>query len=219
MYRAAGAALAAISFLFLYLPVQADNLSGTVRVIDGDTIWIDETKVRLFGIEAPERYQKCMKDGGLWDCGDWAAKKLRDRFDGAMATCDELGVDGYGRTEAKCWVNGKDLGGFLVAAGAAVADVDYSTDYIELEKVAASNNMGLWQADYHDRDEFRSQFNTTNKVIGDCVIKGNISGGGHIYHLPGQYDYERTQINEHKGERWFCTEAEAIAAGWRAAKR
>ena len=51
------------------------------------------------------------------------------------------------------------------------------------------------------------------------MIKGNISGNGRIYHMPGQYDYARTRINTGKGERWFCSEAEARAAGWRAAKR
>lgn len=49
-----------------------------------------------------------------------------------------------------------------------------------------------------------------------CRIKGNISESGRIYHVPGSEWYERTQINPAKGERWFCTEAEAKAAGWRA---
>jgi len=52
-----------------------------------------------------------------------------------------------------------------------------------------------------------------------CVIKGNISARGErIFHLPGQQYYSRTAINEAKGERWFCSKAEAIAAGWRASK-
>lgn len=50
----------------------------------------------------------------------------------------------------------------------------------------------------------------------NCRIKGNISESGKIYHVPGSDWYERTQINPAKGERWFCTEAEAKAAGWRA---
>lgn len=53
-----------------------------------------------------------------------------------------------------------------------------------------------------------------------CVIKGNRSGSGNrIYHMPGQADYDRTVISESKGERWFCSETEARAAGWRRAKR
>lgn len=52
---------------------------------------------------------------------------------------------------------------------------------------------------------------------GNCRIKGNINARGErIYHLPGSRSYEATKINNSKGERWFCTEAEARAAGWRA---
>jgi len=53
-----------------------------------------------------------------------------------------------------------------------------------------------------------------------CNIKGNInSSGERIYHVPGQEHYVRTQITLNKGERWFCSEAEALAAGWRPALR
>lgn len=52
-----------------------------------------------------------------------------------------------------------------------------------------------------------------------CQIKGNISGSGKIYHLPGSDSYDRTKIDESKGERWFCTEEEARAAGWRARRQ
>ena len=52
-----------------------------------------------------------------------------------------------------------------------------------------------------------------------CRIKGNISGSGRIYHVPGSRSYESTVIDESKGERWFCTEDEARAAGWRAPKQ
>jgi endonuclease YncB( thermonuclease family) len=51
---------------------------------------------------------------------------------------------------------------------------------------------------------------------GGCLIKGNISENGHIYHVPGSRSYNATKIDESKGERWFCTEEEARAAGWRA---
>ena len=50
-----------------------------------------------------------------------------------------------------------------------------------------------------------------------CLIKGNInSKGSKIYHVPGTSSYKSTKIDTSQGERWFCTEAEAIAAGWHA---
>ena len=52
-----------------------------------------------------------------------------------------------------------------------------------------------------------------------CSIKGNISSGGEkIYHVPGSSSYSATKIDPTKGERWFCTQAEAVANGWRAPK-
>ena len=55
---------------------------------------------------------------------------------------------------------------------------------------------------------------------GQCNIKGNISvrSGERIYHVPGQEYYDETEIRPSQGERWFCSEAEARAAGWRRSK-
>lgn len=57
-------------------------------------------------------------------------------------------------------------------------------------------------------------------IAGSCNIKGNISlnTGQKIYHVPGQEHYSETRISTDKGERWFCSEAEARAAGWRRAR-
>ena len=54
-----------------------------------------------------------------------------------------------------------------------------------------------------------------------CKIKGNISidTGERIYHVPGQKYYQQTRISPEYGERWFCSEAEARAAGWRKSRR
>ena len=61
----------------------------------------------------------------------------------------------------------------------------------------------------------------TSATKPECVIKGNISvnSGTRIYHLPGMEYYELTIINPSRGERWFCTESEAIANGWRKSLR
>lgn len=58
-------------------------------------------------------------------------------------------------------------------------------------------------------------------VVPGCTIKGNISeiGGEKIYHVSGQAFYVATRIDPIAGERWFCSEAEARAAGWRRARQ
>lgn len=62
--------------------------------------------------------------------------------------------------------------------------------------------------------------NGCTSQISGCNIKGNISinTGEKIYHLPGMEYYNETIIRPEYGERWFCTEQEAIANGWRKAK-
>ena len=61
---------------------------------------------------------------------------------------------------------------------------------------------------------------SNNPTTAGCAIKGNISSDGkRIYHVPGQTWYDRTRIDRENGERWFCSEAEARAAGWRRARR
>ena len=55
--------------------------------------------------------------------------------------------------------------------------------------------------------------------VSACTIKGNVSTQGErIYHVPGQKYYDETQISATHGERWFCSEQEARAAGWRKSK-
>ncbi|QEN84734.1 hypothetical protein FZC33_00095 [Labrys sp. KNU-23] len=60
----------------------------------------------------------------------------------------------------------------------------------------------------------------TSSPAPSCNIKGNISvSGERIYHVPGQKYYTKTVITSRTGERWFCSEADARAAGWRRSKR
>ena len=61
---------------------------------------------------------------------------------------------------------------------------------------------------------------TTQPDSERCSIKGNIGKNGtRIYHVPGGRYYEQTRINTSKGERWFCTESDARAAGWRRSRQ
>jgi len=57
---------------------------------------------------------------------------------------------------------------------------------------------------------------TAGSAAGECRIKGNVGASGRVYHLPGSGSYDKTVISASKGERWFCSEEEARAAGWRA---
>ena len=86
------------------VPVVA-GITGTVRVIDGDTLDVGQTRIRLHGIDAPEIDQSCTTlTGQNWACGDWITRQVRDRYQGAVAECDAIDIDRYGRTVARCFL-------------------------------------------------------------------------------------------------------------------
>lgn len=206
--------------LSLALPVAA-QVSGRVHVIDADTIDVGGTRVRLHAIDAPEQDQMCETEHGVpFACGAWASAQVAQAFEGAQARCAPTDIDKYGRTVARCQVNGQDMGQQIVANGWAFAYRQYGLDYDLDEKGASVTDRGL----HGFRVQSPAQFRKTRAkgripIDPRCRIKGNISKNGQIYHVPGQEFYEQTGINEKRGERWFCSENEAVRAGWRRARR
>src|SRR6056297_357758 len=208
------------------LTATAQGFGGTVRVVDGDTLDVGGLRVRLHGVDAPELGQRCTNaDGARWDCGTWAADELRRRIGGRSARCEAVDTDRYGRTVATCSVAGQDVGRMLVSDGLALAYRKYSMAYDLDEKRAVIAGRGLhahrFDRPAEHRKAVREERAADNAAPNpDCAIKGNISRSGkRIHHLPGQADYDRTVIRPEQGERWFCSEAEARAAGWRRARR
>jgi endonuclease YncB( thermonuclease family) len=195
------------------------NPSGTIRVIDADTLDVGGDRVRLYGIDAPEIGQPCVLAGRTIDCGRWVSGLVKARFEGQRARCTTRDIDRYGRQVATCDVGGVDMGAVIVGEGWAIAYRRYSEMYDLDEKAAAVAGRGLWAATMEEPESFRATGNAAPAAPDQaCNIKGNISGNGRIYHRPGNRDYDRTVINESQGERWFCSTAEAEAAGWRAAR-
>ncbi len=194
---------------------------GRISVTDADTIVVGGTVVRIFGIDAPEVDQPCTRPGGeTWACGAWAAAEVRRQFQGRRATCRTLDTDRYGRSVARCSVGGEDLGAMIVGQGLATAYLRYSRDYIDIEKAAMVAGRGIFGSDLAAPQAFRAARSPApTPAPAECAIKGNISSGGRIYHMPGQENYAATRISPDRGERWFCSEAEARAAGWRKARR
>lgn len=194
---------------------------GPVRVIDADTFDIGApVNIRLLGIDAAEGEQTCRaSDGATVACGAIATETARSLYQGRIAHCDVQAYDRYDRALAICTVDGVDVNGDLVRRGLARI---YRTDrtYFEEQKEAVLLSRGLWAFDMQDpaawRAERRQQRAADFAPQGRCEIKGNISENGRIYHRPGDLHYDRTRINERRGERWFCSEGEARAAGWRA---
>ena len=98
----------------------------------------------------------------------------------------------------------------------------YSTTYVPHEDGARVARAGMWQGSFVPPWDWRrgQRLEATASEPNDCPIKGNVSSKGErIYHVPGGRYYDRTRIDPSKGERWFCSEAEAQGAGWRRSRQ
>ncbi|WP_299656534.1 thermonuclease family protein [uncultured Jannaschia sp.] len=211
--------------LFAAGAVTADTgptITGLADVIDGDGLKIGPVAIRLHGIDAPEAGQTCPRaGGGTWSCGKDAAQLLDDLAGGREVVCTALDGDPYGRIVASCAVGGRDVATGIMRAGLAWAYVEYSDDYVAIEAEAKAAGLGVWQAAAEAPWDYRADRwgRAVEASPSGCPIKGNISASGErIYHTPWSPYYGRTQISEAQGERWFCDEAAAQAAGWRSAE-
>jgi endonuclease YncB( thermonuclease family) len=203
-------------------PALAGTLTGKARLLDGDTIEISGQVIRLHGIDAPETSQRCFDARNrAYACGVEALDGLRALIGGAKVTCTGSEHDRYDRLIATCTARGRDLNRTMVAQGLAVAFRRFSDDYLPEELEALKAARGIWQGQferpYLERE--RRWSDAVSQSPNGCPIKGNISNRGRIYHTPYSRHYAKTRINTSKGERWFCSEAEALAAGWRAPYR
>jgi endonuclease YncB( thermonuclease family) len=201
-----------------------ERITGRPSIVDGDSFEIGTVGVRLFGVDAPEGRQSCTRGGREWSCGDAAARELRRIVGSRDVTCERRDVDTYGRIVATCRVGTTDLGAAIVRAGFAVAYRRFSDAYLDEEREARSARRGVWAGEFTPPEEYRrderpaqrAQAEPTGRRDG-CSIKGNINARGEkIYHARDSGSYEETEIDESRGERWFCTESEARSAGWRA---
>lgn len=202
--------------------MAAGRVSGPADVVDGDGLRIGPVAIRLYGIDAPELGQRCAAQRkGTWQCDEAAADRLADLVMGGDVDCEPLDRDAYGRIVARCSVEGVDVAETLVSEGLVWAFRRYSADYVSLEEDARSGGRGIWQAPTEAPWDYRANHweRAAAEAPDGCPIKGNINAEGEqIYHTPWSPWYGRTKISEASGERWFCDETEAVAAGWRAAR-
>ena len=198
-----------------------------VNVVDGDTIDVllggEERRVRYIGVDTPETVDPRRPVGCF---GAEAGARNRELVDGKTVGMerDVSETDDFGRLLRYVWLGGPSTGSGqavmvnaqLVEEGYATAaafppDVKYAQLFASLQVEARERDRGLWGAC------------VTPEAQAGCpqpLIKGNVSSSGEkIYHVPGGAFYEDTQIDEAKGERWFCMEEDAVAAGWRRSSR
>ena len=227
--------LAVVGMVALSAPAAAlAPLWGIGRAGDGDSFTVGETRVRLFGIDAPEFNQSCKRNGQEWACGAAAAEQLSKLVTGKQVRCVSMGTDQHQRMLGRCTVGTVDVNRAMVASGHAVAFRRYSTDYVLAEDSAKANRRGLWGGTFTMPSEYRSgkapaavrstsgqkrrsarasSSDWAGRAAANCNIKGNRNRRGQwIYHVPGMPYYDQT-----RPEEIFCSEADAQAAGYRRA--
>tara|TARA_Y100000389_G_scaffold171985_1_gene180086 strand:+ start:150 stop:629 length:480 start_codon:yes stop_codon:yes gene_type:complete len=132
-----------ICLIFFFLTYN-DVKSVEVKVIDGDTIHLNNEKIRFSGIDTPELKQTCFKNNEIINCGIQARQLLIDKIGKNKVNCIREGKDQYKRTLAECFVNDLSLSRFLVREGYAFAYRKYSKKFINDENFAKKNNIGMW---------------------------------------------------------------------------
>ena len=142
--------------------VQGDDgreISGAVRVGDGDSLDIGSTRIRLHGIDAVELAQHCKDSAGAdYACGEDAKRTLEDLVRGKTVRCDERhGVDQYGRIAAVCTADGVNLNAAMVDAGFALAYRQHSLAYVPNEERAKAAKTGLWAGTFEQPSDYRRE--------------------------------------------------------------
>jgi endonuclease YncB( thermonuclease family) len=232
-----------ILMLALFLPANA-TLAANATVKDGATLQIGGVPYRLDGVDAPELDQQCLDDhADPWSCGVEARDQLTRLIGARNVHCEDLGPDRVvpRRHAGRCTVDGEttSLNQSMVRQGLALgAEASFKGD----EAAARDGKKGLWRGCFVAPQEFRhgkkdgilqgaacrsdkdreiraALFPDEFAAPAGCGIKAKfavrarVTGNLGIYHLQGCRSYAPLT----KPDRWFCSEEDAQAAGFRRA--
>ena len=131
-----------ICLIFFFLTYN-DVKSYEIKIIDGDTIHLNNEKIRFTGIDTPELKQTCKKNSEIIYCGIEARQLLVDKIGKDKVICVREGKDRYKRILAECFVNDLSLSRFLVREGYAFAYRKYSKKFINDEDFARKKKIGM----------------------------------------------------------------------------
>ena len=127
-----------------------EEISGTARVIDGDTLEIGGVRLSLAGIDAAEPGQRCARGERLVDCGIGAGAQLSDLTAGVTVSCVMLGLgnpahDAVEGISAHCAADGYDLSEGMVYTGWALVEPGEAQLYRNFQRDAEASERGLWR--------------------------------------------------------------------------
>ncbi|MGH1419178.1 MAG: thermonuclease family protein [Hyphomicrobiaceae bacterium] len=210
-------------FTQLFSPAPAKIYKGRAIALSGDTVRLARRKIKLDGIEAPAALQTCKNARSKsWRCGRAAKNLLAQLVRRRTLTCTSVGTTGDGLELAKCATQrAPDIASVLVEKGAVFAEDTLFNDYATLQDKAREKRVGVWSGEALRPAEYRqAKWNAAKKARPDgCPIKGRVLRSGRKYVLPWSPNYRRVRVRNSRGERWFCSEEEAVAAGWKPSEK
>jgi endonuclease YncB( thermonuclease family) len=141
--------------------------TGNATVIDGDSLRLNGTEIRLHGIDAPEYRQICSDaHGDGYACGKEAAAALRAIVRNAEVTCSSWETDRYGRAVSTCHVGEQNVARVMVQRGWAIAYRKHSADYVSEEAEAKKARRGIWAGRFEAPEDYRARM---QRVYGGLV--------------------------------------------------
>ena len=149
-----------LSTIYIGINCSAEII-GKAKITDGDTIVVNDIKIRFTGSDAPESYffgktQTCLDaEGHEWECGKAATVKLKQLVNNQEVRCSDEGKDRYGRTLGICYVGEIDLQAEMVKSGMAVAYLRYSIRYEEEQNFAKKTKAGMWSGEFLEPEVWR----------------------------------------------------------------
>jgi endonuclease YncB( thermonuclease family) len=236
----------AVILILAVLSASQSFAAGAI-VRDGGTIQLADVTYRLDGIDAPELDQICIDEhADAWACGAEARDQLAKLIGDREVRCNDLGLGPYKKRHIGiCTVEGEStsLNQLVVRQGFALNFEPYARGRFKEDEVGAKENRrGLWKGCFVAPHEFR-RGQKDGALIGEscrtdkdreiravlfpddpampsgCSIKGKfavrarVTGNVGVYHLQGCSSYPALT----KPDRWFCSEDDAQAAGFRRA--
>ena len=135
--------------------VRGSTFKGRAAAIDGDTIVVGLTRVRLWGIDAPEIRQTCPSNGIMvfgerWPAGQLSQQYLKSLLISSepplsrVITCKVMAADRFQRSLATCTIAEGDIAAIMVEAGMAYAYRHYTATYVPQEERARALKHGVW---------------------------------------------------------------------------
>jgi len=138
--------------VFCLCPVGAgatELVTGTAKVVDGDTVVIGSVEIDLHGIDAPELGQTCLsRKKKPFDCGALSRQALIGVIGTRKLTCKPVATDETGRMAADCFLGWLNINEQMVIDGRAFAQPTDDNPFLRAQKFAEARKDGLWRGTF-----------------------------------------------------------------------